>query len=107
MIIVLIQRIGSASMYICICAAVTDREISETVRAGAETLEDLRCELGVAMGCGTCKHAAETVIGETKARMAEANSMDNGTQHPRQAAIGWFDARQLRGTAEHSNHPTP
>lgn len=57
-------------MYICVCAAVTDREIRATVANGAETLDDLRIDLGVALRCGSCACAAEELICDTKARLS-------------------------------------
>ncbi len=59
----------SPPMYICVCAAVTDRAIRAAVAEGANSLDDLRIDLGVAMNCGSCAHAAEHVICETKAKL--------------------------------------
>ena len=33
-------------MFVCICNAITDRQIQETVAAGASTLGDLQAQLG-------------------------------------------------------------
>ena len=41
-------------MYVCVCKAVTDRQIREAVFDGARTLRDLRKQLGVASECGRC-----------------------------------------------------
>lgn len=49
-------------MYVCICNAITDKEIRHAVDNGAKDLWDLQAELGVAAGCGSCKeHAMEVV----------------------------------------------
>ena len=53
-------------MYICICNAVTEREIRQCARLGACSLRDLRNELGVANTCGKCKHAAKAILRETR-----------------------------------------
>lgn len=45
-------------MYICICKAVSDREIRQAAELGACSLSDLQECLGVATCCGKC--AAET-----------------------------------------------
>ncbi len=45
-------------MYICICNAITDRQIKAAVANGATTLADLQTELGVATECGTCMESA-------------------------------------------------
>jgi bacterioferritin-associated ferredoxin len=62
-------------MYICICAAVSDKAIREAVAEGATTLDDLRVDLGVAMNCGSCASAAEGVICAAKARLVHVDEM--------------------------------
>ena len=42
-------------MYVCICNAITDRQIRRAAKAGVEDLWGLQKELGVASGCGTCR----------------------------------------------------
>lgn len=49
-------------MYICICKAVTDREIRQCADLGACSLNDLRDCLGVASNCGQCAQAATEVL---------------------------------------------
>lgn len=41
-------------MYVCLCNAVTESEVSEACDRGAKTLPDLKEQLGVATGCGQC-----------------------------------------------------
>jgi bacterioferritin-associated ferredoxin len=41
-------------MYVCICNAVSDSDITREIKAGADTLEQLRERLNVATGCGHC-----------------------------------------------------
>lgn len=41
-------------MYICICNAVTDREIQQAIAEGAESVKDLRERLLVTGCCGSC-----------------------------------------------------
>lgn len=41
-------------MFICLCQAVTDRQIQSAVADGATTLRDLRLQLGIARDCGAC-----------------------------------------------------
>jgi bacterioferritin-associated ferredoxin len=45
-------------MYVCICHAITERQIRACVDAGATTLSDLQFELGVATCCGCCAASA-------------------------------------------------
>ena len=61
-------------MYICICNAVTDREIRQAVRLGAKTLHDLREGLGVATQCGKCASCAKGVLREELSSQRCANS---------------------------------
>lgn len=49
-------------MFVCICNAVTDRQIKETVAAGAVTLTDLTDRLGVANCCGCCADLASSFL---------------------------------------------
>ena len=60
-------------MYVCVCNAVTDREIVERVRAGTVTLEAMRFELGVATCCGQCADCARELIDETLDALAAAS----------------------------------
>ena len=45
-------------MYVCVCKAVTDRQIQEAAQGGARTLRDLRRVLGVTADCGRCASSA-------------------------------------------------
>jgi len=49
-------------VYICICNAITDRQIRAAVAAGAASLSDVSMQLGVGSGCGCCRDAAQQVI---------------------------------------------
>jgi bacterioferritin-associated ferredoxin len=55
----------STAMYVCICNGITDRDIRQAAAAGANTLNDLRRELGVAAGCGRCASCAHAVLCES------------------------------------------
>ncbi len=45
-------------MYICICNAVTEKQVHEAAANGACSLEDLQSDLGVATCCGQCAEDA-------------------------------------------------
>ena len=49
-------------MYVCICQAVTERQIREAALAGALTLQDLRRDLGVTRDCGRCASCARSCL---------------------------------------------
>ena len=55
-------------MYVCICKAVTDKEIRKAAAKGADNLYELREALGVASGCGGCADHAQEILDETEAR---------------------------------------
>lgn len=59
-------------MFVCICNAITDREIRAYAELGAATIEDLREHLGVASCCGQCRDTAHAVLRECRAREGEA-----------------------------------
>jgi len=49
-------------MYVCLCNAVTEREIRQAVTLGVTTLHELREGLGVAANCGKCDGCAQDVL---------------------------------------------
>ncbi len=51
-------------MYVCVCQAVTDRQIREAAESGARTLKDLRRDLGVTRDCGRCATCAHECLKE-------------------------------------------
>ena len=54
-------------MYICLCNAITERDIRACAEEGACTLRDLECCLGVGTCCGKCKPAAKEILQESRA----------------------------------------
>ena len=58
-------------MYVCICKAVTDKQIRRAAARGVDNLYELREELGVAAGCGTCASMAEDILNEASGREAQ------------------------------------
>ena len=49
-------------MYICICNAITERQVRELVERGAQSLDELTFALGVGSGCGRCRECAEALL---------------------------------------------
>lgn len=45
-------------MFICICNAITERQVQAAVADGAATLSELQGQLGVASCCGCCADTA-------------------------------------------------
>ena len=51
-------------MYVCLCKAVTDKEIREAVDNGAVHVEHLADHCGLGTGCGRCQETAQQLINE-------------------------------------------
>lgn len=51
-------------MYICICNAVTEKDIKNEIKSGACTLKDLCSRLKVGNVCGSCSQDAENILEE-------------------------------------------
>jgi bacterioferritin-associated ferredoxin len=45
-------------MYVCVCKAVTERQVKQAAKEGAGSLRDLRDRLGVTEECGRCAKCA-------------------------------------------------
>jgi bacterioferritin-associated ferredoxin len=69
-------------MYVCICNGVTDAEIRSAVERGAQSLDCLRDELGVASCCGTCACAAQELLDA-----GHGNQAVGGRSMPSAAAV--------------------
>ena len=55
-------------MYVCVCNAITDKQIRKAAKAGVLTIRGLQSELGVATGCGSCVEAATDILRESQQR---------------------------------------
>ena len=53
-------------MYVCVCNAITEREVRECACRGASSLGDLAAMLGVGAGCGRCRECAEKILEEAR-----------------------------------------
>jgi bacterioferritin-associated ferredoxin len=51
-------------MYICICNAITQRQVEECARSGAASVEELTSQLGVGAGCGRCRDCAAELLAD-------------------------------------------
>jgi bacterioferritin-associated ferredoxin len=49
-------------MYVCVCHAISDRQIREVIERGAASLHEVQAHLPVASCCGCCEDAAREVI---------------------------------------------
>jgi bacterioferritin-associated ferredoxin len=55
-------------MYICLCNAITDRDIVKAAEQGVSSSEDLAHQLGVGLGCGRCISCAKSVLSDALAQ---------------------------------------
>ena len=53
-------------MYVCVCNAITDKQIRKAAASGVQTVRELQSQLGVAAGCGSCKDAAAEILQESR-----------------------------------------
>jgi len=51
-------------MFVCVCHAITDREIDQAMEQGAVTLSQLKDELDVGTSCGCCTEYIEERLQE-------------------------------------------
>ncbi|HVY79956.1 MAG TPA: (2Fe-2S)-binding protein, partial [Steroidobacteraceae bacterium] len=57
-----------ASVYVCICHAVTDRQVREVVDRGVGSVAELQMHLPVGACCGRCVDTAEEIIASHRAQ---------------------------------------
>lgn len=62
-------------MYVCICQAVTEKQIRDAVEQGVHSLSSLRQHLGVASECGKCARCAHGILKECRNCPAEARGI--------------------------------
>jgi bacterioferritin-associated ferredoxin len=60
-------------MIVCVCKAVSDRQIRNAVNEGATSLRDLRRELGIGSCCGKCVPEAKMALASCQASCASAS----------------------------------
>jgi bacterioferritin-associated ferredoxin len=58
-------------MYVCICKAVTDKQIRNAAQDGVDNLYELREKLGVSSACGGCADQAKSILDEANSGYAE------------------------------------
>ena len=58
-------------MYVCICNAITDKQIRQAADAGVRDLWQLQAELGVASNCGSCKEHASEILREKRQELSQ------------------------------------
>lgn len=79
-------------MYICICNAITERQIIQAYNDGACSMRALRNKLGVADCCGRCAPAARDVLARCK-----TEQMGSATTTSVTASSGWLSPPSAAG----------
>jgi len=59
-------------MYVCLCKAVSDKDIIDAVCNGADSLSAIQDHLGAATGCGKCTEMTETLIAKTRKQVSQS-----------------------------------
>ncbi|WP_439107591.1 bacterioferritin-associated ferredoxin [Congregibacter sp.] len=62
-------------MYVCICNGITEKQIRSAVAGGANSLQLLRDELGVASQCGSCTDHALSLLEDAPAQAPMPSSL--------------------------------
>jgi bacterioferritin-associated ferredoxin len=73
-------------MYVCVCNAVTERDIGHAVSRGCDSLRGLREELGVGTCCGRCNSCARRVLHQSLEKSECAGHRDGHTHAHRPPA---------------------
>lgn len=68
-------------MFICVCNAITERQVKVAVAEGASSLSDLQGQLGVAACCGCCAETAAEYLpgGQHHVQTTEVHRAAAGT----------------------------
>lgn len=53
-------------MYVCVCNAVTDKQIVKAADQGVSTMRELREQLNVGTCCGRCASCAKRILREAQ-----------------------------------------
>jgi bacterioferritin-associated ferredoxin len=64
-------------MYVCVCNAITDREVRGAIALGARSLGDLQATLGVATCCRRCADCAKSILDEAQQATTPAGAGDD------------------------------
>ena len=74
-------------MYVCVCNAITDKQIRKAAEAGVRDLWALQGELGVARKCGSCKVVASEPLAVYRGRQLAAVEEARGRERARDPQI--------------------
>ncbi|HQR03781.1 MAG: (2Fe-2S)-binding protein [Proteobacteria bacterium] len=58
-------------MYVCVCSAVTEKDIAQAAAHGCRSVQDLRLTLGIAVQCGRCAQYARQTLRQSQGSAKE------------------------------------
>ncbi|HMU66395.1 MAG TPA: (2Fe-2S)-binding protein [Cellvibrionaceae bacterium] len=64
-------------MYVCLCHAVTERQVAEAIEKGARCIKDLRAQLSITATCGKCASCARECIQNKVGKLAQASTQND------------------------------
>jgi bacterioferritin-associated ferredoxin len=65
----------SCQLYVCICNAVTEHEVSIAIDAGATTVKALNRQLGIGTQCGACVSCAKDCLSKKQSQHTNHHTM--------------------------------
>lgn len=74
-IIDLTQGFIEKKMYVCVCNAVTERDIHEAVDSGVQNMKQLTRMTGCSSTCGCCQDMAAEVLADAMAEKRDFKSL--------------------------------
>jgi len=89
-------------MFICVCNAITERDVLAAVAEGAQSLSDLQGQLGLASCCGACADLAQEYLPGgcyAASRDAPSSSALIAQAATLMPVDGTFEARAVRRNA--------
>jgi bacterioferritin-associated ferredoxin len=61
-------------MYVCVCKAITDKQVIRAIDEGADNLMKLKTCLGLATQCGRCSKTARVMLREHSQESSSAGT---------------------------------
>ncbi len=78
-------------MYICICKAVTERQICEAIESGACTRKDISTCLKAGTGCGKCNREIRDLLQRGRSE-SQGLRAGEAAAYPWRMGGGWQEA---------------
>jgi bacterioferritin-associated ferredoxin len=65
-------------MYVCVCQAITERQIHQAAQDGARSLKDLSIRFGITRECGRCAGCARQCLNDALDTRCAAEAVFEG-----------------------------